>query len=323
MRWHPKFFPLSIPLMPRPFPPSPALRFFMGVALFGPAGLSMASAAEMESKPVPIVSGMREDVLRMWDFFDTTLPGTLSQYNVVIDFSPKFSDFRDNEYVRYPLALRYGLKPHWELLGGVTPFSPNPINSGRDHRWGLGEAQLGVRHDIGRIPWIYDAVTLGFQMRAPLGQPPIELNDHYIHAVPSLSASRHLPWPDATFLTELSYDRQLGGQLTHPPPGVAHRNIIEVAPGVLYKPGEFGGFFNYSFRHFADDIGTHLGHEAKIGGIWDVPLARTAKWGLPGKWQVELGYRYTTEEGVSRSQGFTARVHWRTTLREMLSQSAK
>ena len=307
-------------------PPSSTLRLSLGVVLCMLAGRS-GFGAEPESKPesesAPHVSSMREDVLRMREFFDTTLPGTLSQYNVVMDFSPKFGDFRDYEYVRYPIELRYGLRPHWELLGGLTPFSPNPLNEGRNYRWGLGEVRLGVRHDFGRLPWVYDAITLGFQARAPLGQPPVELNDHYVHLRPSISASRNLPWPNATFLTEFSYDRQVSGRLVHPPPGVARRNIIEVAPGVLYKPGEFGGFVNYAFRHYSEDMASHLGHEAKIGGIWDVPLARSAKWGLPGKWQVELGYRYTTEEGVSRSQGITTRVHWRTTLHEIMGQSSK
>jgi hypothetical protein len=285
------------------------------------AGLSAMGADDQPSisAPAPLVAKMRDDALRMSEFFDTTLPGTLSQFNVVMDFTPKFSDFRDNEYVRYPVELRYGLRPHWELQGTLTPFAPNPINSGRDHRWGLGEIQLGVRHDTGGIPGIYDAITLGFLTRIPLGQPPIELNDHYVHLVPSISASRQLHWPHTTFLTEYSYDRQVSS-LSQPPPGVAHENIIQVAPGILYKPGEFGGFFNYTFRHFSTDAGSHLGHECQTGGIWDVPLGRTARWGLPGKWQVELAVHYTTEEGVSRSLGVEARVHWRTTLREMLKQ---
>src|SRR5471032_1823923 len=121
-------------------PPSSALRLCLGAVLCGLAGLPLAPAAEPETQPLSeaLGSSMREDVLRMREFFDTTLPGTLSQYNVVMDFSPKFSDFRDNEYIRYPIELRYGLRPHWELLGGLTPFSPKPINSGRDPRLGRG-----------------------------------------------------------------------------------------------------------------------------------------------------------------------------------------
>ena len=39
-----------------------------------------------------LMTKMREDVLLMIVFFDTTLPGTLSQYTIVLDFLPKFSD---------------------------------------------------------------------------------------------------------------------------------------------------------------------------------------------------------------------------------------
>ncbi|HWA08250.1 MAG TPA: hypothetical protein VG838_02165 [Opitutaceae bacterium] len=298
--------------------------------LLGIASWTMAGAAEAASSAAPAASGspqlitsMREDVLRMSEFFNTMLPGTLSQYNVVLDFSPKFSDFRDNEFIRYPLELRYGLTSHTELFGDVIPYSPNPINSGRDHRWGPGEAQLGIRHNFGRIPHLfYDDFTVGFAARTPLGSPPVEINDHYTHLTPTISASRQLHWPHTTLYTTFSYDREVDGPAV-PPIGVIRRHTTEIAPGVLYKPGEFGGFFDYTFRHFSQDMDAHLGHEFKLGGIWDAPLARTAKWGLPGKWQVELAYRYSTEEGVGRDQGLTARVHWRTTLREMLNQSPK
>ncbi len=303
---------------------------FLAATLFGfipAANILSAEAAgsspSMATSSQQLMTGMREDVLRMSEFFNTMLPDTLSQYNVVLDFSPKFSDFRDNEFIRYPIELRYGLTARTELFGGVMPFSPNPINSGRDHRWGPGEGKLGIRHNFGRIPYLYyDAITVGFAARTPLGSPPVEVNDHYTHLTPSISASRQLPWPHTTLYTQFSYDREVDGPAV-PPIGVIQRDTIEVAPGVLYKPGEFGGFFDYTFRHFSEDIGPHLGHEFKLGGIWDMPLARTAKWGLPGKWQVELAYRYSTEEGVGHDQGLTARVHWRTTLREMLGQSSK
>jgi hypothetical protein len=306
--------------------PTSALRRFFGALLCGPAAFSFAAAraddapAAPPSAPAALITSMRENVLRMTNFFDTTLPGTLAQYNLVIEFQPKFSDLRANEFIRYPLLLRYGLAKHWELFGGITPFNPNPFNSGFDHRWGLGDAQLGVRHDVGRIPGVYDEITVGVEVDTPLGQPPVILNDHYTHVVPTISASRKLPWPYTRFLTEYSYDRQVGPEITNPPPGVVHRNVIQIAPGVLYKPGEFGAFADYTFRHFSEDIGSHLGHEAQVGGLWDVPLARTSQWGLPGKWQVELAFRYTTEEGVGHTAGVIARVHWRTTLHEMLRQ---
>ena len=157
----------------------------------------------------------------------------------------------------------------------------------------------------------------------PVGGPPVELNDHYTHLKPSISTARKLlTWPSTTFYTNLSYDRSV--DLTHrspPPPEVVRRNIIEFAPGLLFKPSELGYFAEYRFRHIREDIGWHLAHEVQFGTIWDVPLTRTEKWHLPGKWQLELAYKVSHEEGHDTDQGVSARVNWRTTVREVLEHT--
>jgi hypothetical protein len=71
---------------------------------------------------------VRERVLRMTEFFDTMLPGVLEQNNITLHVRPKFSDLRRSEYMRFPMELRYGLTDHWELQGGIVPFTPNPFN---------------------------------------------------------------------------------------------------------------------------------------------------------------------------------------------------
>jgi len=280
----------------------------------------LKAATDPESAPPPsVITGMREDLLRMNEFFDTTLPGTLKKYNVVIEFTPKFVDFRDHEYIRFPIEIRYGAGEHWELYGGLTPFIPNPFNSGHDHRWGPGFALLGVRHDIGSFFGLYDQVTVGLETRAPLGQPPLFLIDRYSHIRPFIAAARKLPWPNTTFLTSYSYDRAMDTPGRGTPPAELPRvHILEIAPSVLYKPGEFGGFAEYTYRHFQEEVRNHLGHEYKVGSVWDVPLVRSQAWRLPGKWQVELAYRITDEQGVGRSRGIAMSVRWRTSLREML-----
>lgn len=266
---------------------------------------------------------MREDILRMNDFFDTMLPGTLSEYNVVLKFSPKFSDLRDREFVRYPLELRYGLYERVELFGGLTPFHPNPFNTGHDHRWGLGEARYGVRYDFGKLLF-YDASTIGFEQRSPLGAPPDSIIGHYTHLRPFVSASRQLPIPHTSFFTNFSYDREVNTPFrAGPPGGISKMHIVEVAPGLLYKPNEFGVFGEYRFRHIELNIGSHLAHDSKVGVLWDVPLARSQRRKLPGKWQLELAYKYNREEGMETDQGVTARVSWRTSLREILRAPQK
>ena len=285
------------------------------------AGLAGACAFGAETRTTG--DRVRERVLRMTEFFDTMLPGVLDENNVTLHVRPKFSDLRKSEYMRFPLELRYGLTNRWELQTGIVPFTPNPFNSGRDHRWGPGEAKFGARYDLGSLLNFFDDTTVGVETRVPLGRPPVELNDHYTHLKPFVSAARTLlTWPSTTFYVNVSYDRSI--DLTHrspPPIEVVRRNVIEVAPGILFKPSEFGYFAEYRFRHIREDFGWHLAHEVQFGTIWDIPLARTEGWKLPGKWQLELAYKISHEEGRDRDHGVSARVNWRTSLREMLEHT--
>lgn len=266
---------------------------------------------------------MRERVLRMTDFLDTMLPGVLDKENITLSFKPKFGDLRDEEYIRFPIELRYGYTDRLELQTGLVPFTPSPINSGRDHRWGLGEARLGAKYDLGKTLGFFDDTTLGLENRIPLGKPPVELNDHYTHVKPFVSSARQLVrWPSTTFYTNLSYDRAVKLTKRDPaPPEVERRHILEFSPGLLFKPSEFGYFAEYRIRHLDEEIGYRLGHEVQVGTIWDIPLERTAGWNLPGKWQLELAYKVGHEEGRETDHGVSARVNWRTTLREVLEHT--
>src|SRR5581483_2300131 len=288
--------------------------FFLTVFALALLGRAAAGATDPNDTQPASVS-VSERVLRMTEYFDTMLPGVLQENNVTLHFTPKFSDLRDRQFVRYPFEVRYGATDKWEISGGLTPFSPQPLRKGRDHRWGLGEAELATRYDLdGSVPFFNDT-TIGVENRVPLGKPPIDLNDHYTHIKPFVSSARSLHiWPDVTFYLNLSYDRSV--QLTErapPPPEVVRRNILEVAPGLLYKPDEFGYFVEYRWQRIGDPFGFHLRHEEEFGTIWDIPRAKTAKFNLPGKWQLELAYKLSQEEGVGHDQGLAARVNWRTT----------
>jgi len=260
---------------------------------------------------------MRDDVT---EFFDTVLPGTLRKYNTVLDFSPKFSDFRNREFIRYPFELRYGVSDQVELFAGLTPFSPSPFNNGYDHRWGLGEVTLGARRDLEEGLGYFDQATYGIETRTPVGKPPLDLNEGYIHVRPFLTASRRLSWPHTKLFSSLSYDRSVNtpGRKA-PPPTFNRQHVAEVAPGLLYKPGVYGWFGEYEFRHLQEVDGYRLSHGATLGMIWDVPLKRSKSWKLPGKWQIELAYKCVKEEGRGVDQGIVTRVRLRTTLREVLN----
>lgn len=264
---------------------------------------------------------LRERVLRMTDFLDTMLPGVLDERNMTLSFKPKFGDLRDEEYVRFPVELRYGFTRRLELQTGLVPFVPNPINQGRDHRWGPGEVKFGARYDLGHTLGFFEETTAGLETRIPLGKPPVELNDHFTHVKPFLAAARTLRrWPATTFYANLSYDRSVKlFRREPPPPEVIRHHVIELSPGLLYRPSEFGYFGEYRLRHIAEPGHVRLGHTVQLGTIWEVPLERSAEWRLPGKWQLELAYRVGHEEGRGTDHGVSARVNWRTTLREVLT----
>lgn len=284
----------------------------------------LASSAVLASAAGPgssTADRMRDGVLRMTEFFDTMLPGVLDERNITLHYRPKFGDLRDEEYMRFPIELRYGYTSKLELRAGLVPFTPNPFNSGRDHRWGLGEARLGARYDLGKKLRFFDDTTVGLETRVPLGKPPVEVNDHYTHVKPSIVGARQLlRWPSTTFYANMAYDRSV--KLTkrgEPPPEIVRQHIFEAAPGLLFKPSELAYFAEYRFRHITEPTDQRLGHWIQFGTIWDIPIDRTERFRLPGKWQLELAYRVGREEGRSTDHGISTRVNWRTTLREVLN----
>jgi len=292
-------------------------RVVVALLIAAPGGL--AEAAE----PLSAAGRVKEQMLRMTDFLDTMLPGVLEEKNITLHFRPKFGDLRDEEYMRFPFEVRYGLTDRTELQAGLVPFIPSPFNRGRDHRWGPGEAKLGARYDLRHAVTFFTDTTVGFETRIPLGKPPTEINDHYTHVKPFVSAARELTrWKATTFYVNISYDRSV--KLTRrdpPPPEVIRRHVLTIAQGLLYKPGELGYFTEYRFRHIAEPGDLRLGHEVLVGTVWDVPLTRSERLRLPGKWQLELALRGQHEEGRGTDQGVYARVNWRTTLREVLEHT--
>jgi hypothetical protein len=278
------------------------------------------ASATVARAPGQVARFMAGETLRMTEFFDTTLPGTLGKYHLVLDLSPRFGDFAKREFVRFPLELRYGLRERCEFYTGFTPFMPNPFDDGPDHRWGPGEGRLGLRYDLSPHALFYRLMTAGLETRVPLGEPPITLIDHYIHVRPYLTASRTLTaLPATTLFTTVGYDRALRDPARDGiPAGVIKRHVADLTPGLLYLPGQFGGFVEYSLRHLAEPEGNRLAHDGKLGVLWDVPRTRTRAWGLPGKWQFDLGYKVSDEEGRAPRHGVVAHLRCRTNLKEVL-----
>lgn len=309
-----KFIPRTSHRAPRYY--AAAARLLLCFAL-----AAVSSLGADEPRNGTVLNRIGGDLVGVSDFFDTVLPGTLKKYNLLLDFSPKFGDVRNREFIRYPIGLRYGLAQDWEVYGGLTPFSPNPFNDGPDHRWGPGEARLGIRHNTAHGFLFYNHATIGLETRVPLGEPPVDLIDGYTHVKPYLTASRDLHWPDSQIYTTFSYDWSADSMGRNRPtsPRVVRQHIAQVAPGYLYKPGEYGWFTEYEFRHLDEEVGYRLSHGFKLGMIWDVPRAKSRRWHFPGKWQIEIAGKIVKEEGRSLDPGIVTRVRVRTSLKEVLN----
>ncbi|MFA5266315.1 MAG: hypothetical protein WC378_21030, partial [Opitutaceae bacterium] len=261
-------------------------------------GMMSKAASAFYRTSSDMTQRVSDGALKMRDLFDIVLPGALGKNHLELDFEPKFGDFTKREFVRYPFELRYGLSDKWEAYGGLTPVSPNPFKSGPDHRWGPGMAKLGVRRDLVMGDFYFPKIAIGLEGTAPVGEPPVDLIDHYVHVKPYLTATRQLKTlPDTTLLLALSYDQAIScPNRANVPLGVIKRNVTEIAPGLLYKPNEYGAFAMYSLVFFDEPTGQRVRHEGKMGFLWDMPLEKSRKWSLPGKWQFELGYKISDED---------------------------
>lgn len=279
-----------------------------------PGVMSRATSAVVKTSMV-VSQTVRDEVLRMRDFFDIRLPGALGRNNLVFDFEPKAGDLVRRKFVRMPFEVRYGLTSKLEIYGGLTPVMPNPFKTGEDHKWSLGMGKLGLRKDLSIEPFYFKKITYGFETLVPIGEPPTDLIDHYIHLRPFISTSRQLEsLKDTTLFLAITYDQAVTcpsrGDI---PSNVERRNVTEVAPGLLYKPCEFGAFAQYGISYLSQaDKGDRFAQIGRLGLLWDMPLKRSQQWKLPGKWQFELGYKVSVEQGDKVDHGVHARVRWKT-----------
>jgi|GEM_PF-3353271 len=258
---------------------------------------------------LPVI--IQDEVRFIHDFFGTRLPGTLDQYNLSLEYDPKFGDFVNREYLRFPITLWYGLTDHTELLLGMAPFLPNPFRAGDDQRFGPGFVRTGARHRLHRPIFFFDQTTLGIDVIVPIGRPPESLTDYYGRLRPSISFSRQLHTIEHTqFLLSLQHDHAFDVPLRSESHRYIRRNTTDFSPGVLYKPDNVGYLAEYTLRLIDDDTGWRRGNIYTVGVLWDVPQ-RYVPQALPGDWRVDLAYRLTDEQERPLNHAVLTRVRVR------------
>ena len=72
------------------------------------------------------------------DLFETGLPSFFREGNYRLRLNPKFGDFFDDDYIRFPVGLEYSFSDNFEGIVDVGTYFPNPFNSGGG--WGSHKA---------------------------------------------------------------------------------------------------------------------------------------------------------------------------------------
>lgn len=230
------------------------------------------------------------------DFFGRQLPGRLEQYRLTLDYTPKFGDLVNREYLRFPISLRYALTERTEIIEGFIPYTPNPFRPGEDQRWGPGVFQTGLRHDVPGIGNLVDEIILRLKVEVPIGRPPLDLADYYGRFRPSITLAREVPYTDDwTMLLNFMHDRSFSIPYRNQDKDFLRVNKSEVSPGLLYQPNELGYLLEYTYRALDEETGFRKAHVYAVGLLWDVPPKRVPRL-LPGDWQIDLIYRLTDED---------------------------
>lgn len=251
------------------------------------------------------------EVRTIHEFFGTRLPNTLGKYNLSLEYTPKFGDFVNREYLRFPLTLRYGLTDRTDLLLGVTPFAANPFRHGDDHRWGPGLVRTGARHRLDSQLLMFHRTAVGFDVQIPMGRPPLSLADYYGRARPFVSFSRDLDsLPHTEFLLGLMHDHAFAVPFRDEDHAFLKAHRTEISPGLLYKPGNLGYLGEYTLRLLDEQTGYRKANVYTVGLIWDVPQKWVPRF-LPGEWRIDTAYQLTDEDERDLKHAVRSRIHVR------------
>lgn len=182
---------------------------------------------------------------RMYDeLFDTDLPGKKRQGQWRIDLSPKFSDFFEDDYVRFGLGLKYQFSDYFEAFTEAGTYFGNPFEGGGDA--GMYNWRVGAKYSWIGIYGSRWNLAVGARADMPVFSPPLELTDGYARYQPFLSLSRHLEkHPDWLVYLNLAYQFVDETPFRADPIQPQPKDRLFVRPGFIFYPG---GNFRYSLE---------------------------------------------------------------------------
>jgi hypothetical protein len=125
--------------------------------------------------------------------FNSSLPGTEKKNRLKLLFRPHFGDFHRKDYLRVPLALRYGLTDNWDVTGGMEGYFSHGLG---DVNWmdeyGFSALRFSTKYRIGHRFWAHWDMGVGIDYITPVSSPPADVSDGLSHFGYHVSFSREL-----------------------------------------------------------------------------------------------------------------------------------
>jgi len=213
--------------------------------------------------------------------FDRKLPQTQRKREIEISFNPRFTDAIDQEFIRYRTRAKYGFTDRLEMSLSLESFSVNPFRSKGES--GVSELIAWGKYrfpDWSRLPGF--RISTGLETVFPIGNPPEEISDQYLHIRPFLVFSRFLrSLPNLEVFYYVDFDLT-----AHPPfrarPAQDRRDhSVGVSIGGVY-------YWSKNLRSSLDltYITTEIGGGSENnvilnnGLFWTIPKSYFGKWGL-------------------------------------------
>ncbi len=263
------------------------------LAVAAALALTQFAAPAAAGPPAPAPAPEDTELHKIQGIFDTELPKTEKKGSLKFILHPHLGDFTSRTYIRVPLGFRWGVNDHVELTATVEPYFDHGLKRGPSGN-GIGDLQFGAKYAF--RDWLKPgfAVSTGFNLRLPVGHPPLDLTDGYNHYSPYLVIAQPVvSRPGLTLFFSPSLDfmdkSSVAGSFRKNDP---HSSSFTLAGGLVYDR------FPY---HYTLETGYQttalVGRDDKQfffirpGFAWDLP--RKLTFNSHGRWLVGLGTKIT------------------------------
>lgn len=257
-------------------------------------------------------SGEADARLQATEFFNLKVPTEKLPKQVHLSFEPKIGDILRRDYIRLPLELTYTPLKDLQYTSGITPIIPNPFKYQKN--FGFGMLSNELRYDWHPKHLYFETILFGSGIDIPLGKVPIDLINGFTHIKPFVGLSKNLGSEKWRLLIEVNED--VAAKWNHSADDSRKFNVLQYGPAIVFKPNEFSYFAQFALKQYTKTPKSFTGHLVQVGTLWDIPSARTEKWGLPGKWELSVALDSETNEFQESKLGVNTRVRWKFDLKK-------